>query len=313
MENHSSFMPLCMLNTAGKLLQRILLQRLNDYLVSAGGLSPNQFSFRRGRSTDDDIGKVLDTAKWVCRGNAQYQVHSTLITLDVRNAFNSAPWKHLDAALRARGVPKYLISILRSYMSDRVLIVRSPGGSVVNRQISGGIPQSSVLGPTMWNVFYHDFLNLVTPPGVQLIGFADDLAIVTMARTTESLENMINPTLAAVDQWIISHGLQLAHHKTEAVMLSRKRNYRIPGLTIGGVPIQLSKSVRYLGVVLDSHLTITRHMVKASTKASEAAKALSRLMPNIGGLTHKKRTSHVNGKQYTVLHSSNLGHQSNQV
>lgn len=71
-ENASSFRLLCMLDTAGKLFERILLQGLNDHLDSAGGLSPNQFGFRRGRSIEDAISKVLETANWARRGNAQY-------------------------------------------------------------------------------------------------------------------------------------------------------------------------------------------------------------------------------------------------
>lgn len=78
--------------------------------------------------------------------------------------------------------------------------MRTPDGSTANRKISGGVPQRSVLGSTLWNVFYDDFLNLDTPPGVKLIGFADDLAVVAVAKTTDSLENSINPTLTTVDQ-----------------------------------------------------------------------------------------------------------------
>jgi len=62
--NPSSFRPLCMLDTAGKLLERIVLQRLNDHLDRTGGLSPNQFGFRKGKSTEDAINEVLDLANW---------------------------------------------------------------------------------------------------------------------------------------------------------------------------------------------------------------------------------------------------------
>lgn len=73
-------------------------------------------------------------------------------------------------------------------------------------------------------------------------------------------------------------------------MLSRKRNYIIPGLSIDGVAIKFSRSIRYLGMVLDLHLTFTKHMKRASAKALVPTKALSRLMPNVGGPFRKKRT-----------------------
>lgn len=59
----SSFRLLCMLDSVGKLLEMILLQRLNDHLIGTVGLSPNQFGFRKGKSTEDALNKVLNVAK----------------------------------------------------------------------------------------------------------------------------------------------------------------------------------------------------------------------------------------------------------
>lgn len=58
-----------------------------------------------------------------------------------------------------------------------------------------------------------------------------------------------------VDEWMVSRGLQLAHHKTEAVMLTRKRAYNSPRLRIGGHQIALSPYLRYLDVILDKKLS----------------------------------------------------------
>lgn len=98
-------------------------------------------------------------------------------------------------------------------MTDRVLIVRSSDGSSVTRKVTGGVPQGSVLGPILWNLFYDSLLNMRVPEGVQLVGFADDLAVLAVARTTTGLERSINLTLAAINDWTEQHGLKLAHHK----------------------------------------------------------------------------------------------------
>lgn len=101
----SSFRSLCMLDSAGKILERIILQRLKTHIDSTGGLSPNQFGFRIGLSTEDAINKVIETATWAEQGNCQYQDLCILVVLDLRNAFNLASWEHIDSALRNRGVP----------------------------------------------------------------------------------------------------------------------------------------------------------------------------------------------------------------
>jgi len=102
----------------------------------------------------------------------------------------------------------------------------------------------------------------------------------------------VNPVLEKIDDWMTCRGLQLAHHKTEAVMLTKKwvyNDYNPPQLSIGGIPIQLSKHLRYLGVILDSRLSFVKHAETIARKASTSAVALSRLMPNIRGPCQWKR------------------------
>lgn len=79
----SSYRPLCMLDTAGKLLERIILQRLSKLIASTGSASPNQFGFMKGRSTEDAINKILDTAKWANSGPSQHQELCVLVALVV--------------------------------------------------------------------------------------------------------------------------------------------------------------------------------------------------------------------------------------
>ncbi|KAL4103861.1 hypothetical protein QTP88_019196 [Uroleucon formosanum] len=125
--------------------------------------------------------------------------------------------------------------------------------------------------------------------GVQLIGFADDLAVVEMAVTEQQLEDAINPTLTVIDNWMRSRGLELSHQKTETVILSRRRAFVPPRLTIGGHLIPLQNEIKYFVVILDKRLTFTAHAVNVATKAARSAAALSRLMPNISGPAQWKR------------------------
>lgn len=150
--------------------------------------------------------------------------------------------------------------------------------------ITRGVLQGSVLGPTLWNVFYVDLHSQETPLGLQLIGFADDLAIVATSRIPAGLEAIINPILEMVDVWTRSHGLSLAHYKTDAIILSRKRKYEVPALIVGGVPIPIKKEIKYLDVVLDSHLSFRKHIEISSSKALQTASALADWCQKLGVL-----------------------------
>ncbi|KAL4108282.1 hypothetical protein QTP88_018513 [Uroleucon formosanum] len=286
-EAPSSYRPICMLDSTGKLLERLLLQRLERHLDEHGGTrrAANQFGFRKGIGTDSAVNSVLSTAAQAASTPGKKSL-CVLVTLDVKNAFNSLRWPVIDAALRRLRTPEYLVEMLRSWLSDRTLLT---GADRTPRPVTCGVPQGSVLGPALWNVAYSSLLKMKTPPGVQLIGFADDLAVVGTAVTGQLLEDLVNPVLRNIDERMTSHGLELAHHKTEAVILSRRRAYVPPRLSIAGHPITLYDRIRYLGVVLDRNLTFAAHVDTVAKKASRTAAALARLMPNIGGPSEWKR------------------------
>jgi len=85
------------------------------------------------------------------------------------------------------------------------------------------------------------------------------------------------------------NGLTVAPQKSEAVVLTRKHSYADPELYVEGHAIPVKSAIRYLGVELDSRLSFTRHIAAASRKATESAKAIGRLMPNVGGPSQSKR------------------------
>lgn len=282
----SSYRPLSMLDSSGKLLERLILRRLNEHLDATGHRSPNQYGFRRGWSTEDAIERVQETAHGAALGAVQHRDLCVAVSLDVRNAFNSAPWVRIDAALRQKNTPPYLVRLIRSYLQDRSILV---GETLRRRSTTCGVPQGSVLGPALWNVFYDDLLELEMPQGVQILGFADDVCILGIARNGEAAATLLNPVLATVAEWMNVNGLKLAPQKTEAVVLTRKNRYENPTLLVDGHLVPVKKSMRYLGVELDTRLSFTRHIEQASRKASAAALAIARLMPNVGGPSQPKR------------------------
>ncbi|CAB0037451.1 unnamed protein product [Trichogramma brassicae] len=147
----SSYRPLCMLDTAGKILERIICDRLEAFTERPGGLSERHYGFRKGRSTIDAIEDIVSTARYAVAGRKWHRgtkKYCAVVTLDVRNAFNSALWDNILAALRRLPVPDYLLRIIASYFSARVLDFTTDDGSK-SCEVTAGVPQGSVLGPIL--------------------------------------------------------------------------------------------------------------------------------------------------------------------
>ncbi|CAB0029769.1 unnamed protein product [Trichogramma brassicae] len=110
-EEPSSYRPLCMLDTAGKILERIICDRLEAITESPEGLSDHQYGFRKGRSTINAIESVIAAAREAIAGkrwNRGTKKYCAVVTLDVKNAFNSARWNSIYAALHRMRTPEYL-------------------------------------------------------------------------------------------------------------------------------------------------------------------------------------------------------------
>ena len=124
----SVYRSLCMLDIAGKLFERIISIILEAAMQQVSGLSDNQFSFRKGRSTIDAIDRVVSVAE-----NAVSVIRCTkrmcaIIGLDVRNAFNIARWDKIMLVLEDLSVPLYLRRDISSYLTDRTLLYDTDDG-----------------------------------------------------------------------------------------------------------------------------------------------------------------------------------------
>ena len=283
----SSYRPLCMLDALGKVLERLILNRLNEHLEDseAPRLSEQQYGFRRGRSTISAIKRVVEagrTAMSFRRTNRRDNRCLMVVALDVRNAFNCASWQSIAENLRGKGIPSPLRKILQSYFEDRRLIIDTSEGPVEMR-ISAGVPQGSILGPTLWNIMYDGVLGVTLPEGAEVIGYADDLVVLVPAVTPQAASSKAEEAVQAVVEWLSRHRLTIAPEKTEMTLISSMKRSPAVSINVGGVVVPSQRSIRYLGVWLHDHLSWLPHVQQAAAKAMKTAEAVTRLMPNHSG------------------------------
>lgn len=302
-EEPTSYRPLCLLDTMGKVAEHIIAARIVNQLEQTRNLSKWQFGFRKGKSTVDAIKEVVEVAETEKEKNQRTRGLCALVTIDIKNAFNTASWNWIMRELRKRNMPKYIRTLIASYFTDRKII------DIDGREysVAAGVPQGSVLGPLLWNILYDGVLRLDMPENIRMVAYADDLAIIATARTEEGLMLTINQAMEKVSSWIRSHDLKLAPEKTEAVLLIGRKIPREPiTFQIEGVTIVPSNSIKYLGVTLDEGMTYREHIDRTAVKAKKVMSMLTRLMPRKGGATDAKRRLLVAVVHSIILYASTI-------
>lgn len=284
----ASYRPICLLDTLGKLLERIILTRLTNHTEGEHGLSEMQFGFRKGKSTADAIRTVVEKAEKASTQKRRGNRFCAVITIDVRNAFNNASWEAIAVSLHRMKVPEYLYNILKSYFQNRVLVYQTDMGKR-SKKVTAGVPQGSILGPTLWNGMYNDVLTLNLPKGVTIVGFADDIVLTVSGETLEEVGMLATEAIDMVESWMRGVKLEIAHHKTEVLMISNRKVAQQAKIMVGGHTITSKRALKYLGVMLDDRLNFNSHVDYACGKAAKAINAVARIMPNNGGLSSSNR------------------------
>lgn len=305
-QSASSYRPLCMLDGMGKLLEKLIRNRLQAAIEAAGDYSDNQHGFRKGHSTINAVKQVV-TAVHQAR-NFSYQARPIvlLVTLDVKNAFNSLQWADVLNALENKfNAPKYLLRIIDDYLKNRRVLYDTDRG-VREKEMTAGAAQGSVLGPDLWNIMYDGLLRIETPDNTSLVGYADDVAAIITARDIEIAQIRLAQIMRRVSTWINAHGLQLALEKTEVVLLTGRRIERNIHFQINDIPLENKHSIKYLGVVIDRKLNFREHILKACNKAAAMTAALGRIMTNVRGPRASKRRLLFRAAESIVLYGAEI-------
>ena len=270
-EDPNCYRPISLLPTISKILEKLLATRLIKFLTKYKILSKDQFGFRAKFSTEYAIVDIYD--KLI--KNLDEKKSSCAIFLDLAKAFDSVSHQILLCKLQCYGVRGKALDLFKSYLSSRSQFVKLPNGTKsFLSEVEFGVPQGSILGPLLFLLFIND-LPCATNLYVKL--FADDTFLCAQNKNFASLQKEVNTELDKVFVWLASNKLTLNIKKSKFMLITNKQNIPDFCVKMNDSPLEICKSYKYLGVVIDDKLKWDAHIKYISTKISKACGALARL------------------------------------
>lgn len=263
----SSYRPISLLNAIGKVFEKIISYRMTSFIQDNNILPPEQFGFVFEHSCPRQLKRVLNA---VNREKANKKT-TAMILLDIEKAFDSVWHNGLIFKLKTLGFPLYLIRLIQSFLADRNFNVSLLGSNSTTRNIPAGVPQGSVLSPTLFNIYTSD---IPKPEHCDFALYADDTAIYCHGRNLDTLTSRLNNALSTLSDYYSKWKIQINSAKTQAAYFPPKQFFRSPPtshvITPNGSLVEWSTNIKYLGVILDKNLTFGPHIQYTRDKAQKA-------------------------------------------
>ena len=261
----NNFRPISLLPVASKILEKIVHIRLYSFLNKKSAFFENQFGFRPKHGTDHAASILVDKITQAL--NKDLKVAT--VFLDMSKAFDCVDYEILLQKLYKCGVRGVAHAWFKSY-----LIGRSQktvfNGSLSNNtcEIDCGVPQGSILGPLLYLIYVNDCFKCLDHSNAIL--YADDTTLVITAKSYELLYKYMNHDVAKLFDWLCLNKLSVNDDKTKYMIFSKStrsaytdKNRKV---FLNKVPIKRVETHKFLGLIIDQHLSWKPHMLEILSK-----------------------------------------------
>ena len=267
-DSEANYRPILLLLTISKILEKVMYNRLYDFLTETNQIYQSQYGFRKRHSCKHVIGELVrEVVK-----NLENMKSTATIYLDLSKAFDTVEHSTLHAKLEIYGVRGTALLWFKNYLSDRKLLVKcstsrnSPPIKSDTYNIEYGTAQGSCLGPLLFLIFCNDMhLNLTY---LHCIQFADDTTLYLGHVDIRYLNCCIEHDLTSLQDWFRANQLTLNIDKSCTVLFSPRKQTQLNEFEVklGDTVIPQVESTKFLGLWIDKDLNWKIHFDKLLLK-----------------------------------------------
>ena len=280
-----SYRPISLLCILYKLYERLVLARISP--IVEGQLTADQAGFRSGRSCCDQL---LNLTQYIEDGFERKQVTGAVF-VDLTAAYDTVNHRILLLKVAKITQNSKITSIIGSLLKDRRFFVEMDGKKSRWKSQKNGLPQGSVLAPTLFNIYTNDqpeFKN------IRRFIYADDLCLATQAKSFQTIQKRLSSALATLTEYYHQNCLNANPTKTQVCAFHLNNHQANQKLDIkwNGEQLTNDSFPVYLGVTLDRTLSFNEHTRKVKAKVAARNNLLGKLANSQWGADPKTlRTS----------------------
>ena len=176
--------------------------------------------------------------------------------MDLSKAFDCIPHDLLIAKLHAYGFNKKALTFLYSYLKRRKQSAKINDTESFFQILLSGVPQRSILGPILCNLFVNDFFIKET----ELASLADDNTIYVGSKYLTELIEILRKECETAINWFKTNKMIVNPDKFQSMIISSKKDLSKSVLNISGVELTMESSVKLLGIEIDNKLNFEKHI-----------------------------------------------------
>ena len=274
------YRPISVLSGFSKIFERYYLNSMLCHVNLI--LSKYISAYREGYSCQNVLLKL--TEEW--RENLDKDKVVGALLIDLSKAFDCLPHDLLIAKLSAYGFEKQTLNLLFSYLTKRKQGVKIKDSMSDFLEIISGVPQGSILGPILFNIFLNDMIlfTTVTNPN----NYADDNTLSASENTISELVTTLEKGGEEAIKWLSSNKMIPNPDKFKAIILQKNRSDTSNiSLQIDNKEIKSDISVQLLGIKLDNKLSFKMHISDECRAAGAKLNAIKRLGTKLNEIERK--------------------------